>query len=472
MRIISRVRVAGAIGVATLFILATTTLGSSFASARAGDDIARLPDDTGSTDQFAPALNREFQDFNDPARSKLITADGEAPVQVNVVFHVLSGPASEGNVSDAVLDEQTSVLNDAYRSAGIHLNIAEVRRYPNSPYFAGGCFPTTVEGIRMKSELAVDPARFVNIYICKLLLPYIAGYGTLPDEFPESDSRHGIVIDYETLPGSAAPLNLGHTLVHELGHYFGLLHTFQGGCAEPGDGVADTPAEAVPAHGCPVDRDTCPQVGLDPVTNFMDYSDDARMDGFSPLRVDRVISAQPRGFGIRHWSRHDGQLVRSPPKRSWIQHRDTSGQSDARRVVRVCAEWRADLDRRHGTDHGRHRNTSGLPDCWSRRALSPEFRSDSAAKPVVGNARIPIRRLQQRTSELATDSSRLLERLHGRHATYDAGGTDLPVRCGAIGSALRDGAPESTNTKSARCRAAFPSLEAPRGRVLIASRIR
>ena len=288
MRIISRVTVAGAIGVATLFILATMTPGSSFASARAGDNIGRLPDDTGSTDQFAPALNREFQDFNDPARSKLITADGEAPVQVNVVFHVLSGPASEGNVSDAVLNEQTSVLNDAYRSAGIHLNIAEVRRYPNSPYFAAGCFPTTVEGIRMKSELAVDPARFVNIYICKLLLPYIAGYGTLPDEFPESDSRHGIVIDYETLPGSAAPLNLGNTLVHELGHYFGLLHTFQGGCAEPGDGVADTPAEAVPAHGCPVDRDTCPQEGLDPVTNFMDYSDDACMDGFTPLQDSRM----------------------------------------------------------------------------------------------------------------------------------------------------------------------------------------
>src|SRR4029077_15985120 len=45
---------------------------------------------------------------------------------------------------------------------------------------------------------------------------------------------------------------------------------------------------AVPAHGCPVDRDTCPQEGLDPVTNFMDYSDDACMDGFTPLQDSRM----------------------------------------------------------------------------------------------------------------------------------------------------------------------------------------
>ena len=97
-----------------------------------------------------------------------------------------------------------------------------------------------------------------------------------------------MIIDYGTLPGSAAPLDLGHTLVHELGHYFGLLHTFQGGCTEPGDGVDDTPAEASAAYGCPTGRDSCPQAGADPIDNFMDYSEDQCTDRFSALQGTRM----------------------------------------------------------------------------------------------------------------------------------------------------------------------------------------
>jgi hypothetical protein len=54
----------------------------------------------------------------------------------------------------------------------------------------------------------------------------------------------------------------------------GLLHTFQGGdCLSAGDMVIDTPAQLSPTSGCPVGRDSCPdQEGLDPITNYMDYS--------------------------------------------------------------------------------------------------------------------------------------------------------------------------------------------------------
>jgi hypothetical protein len=250
----------------------------------------RLQDDTSSPAVFAPDLDRAFRSFlARPGLSALSSGVGfDPPLPIGVVFHVLSGPALEGDVSESVLLDQMSALNDAYGPVGIHFNLAEVRRYPGSPYFAGGCFPTTEEGIRMKSELAVDPAHFVNVYTCKLDLPFIAGYGTLPNEYPEGDHRHGIVIDYGTLPGSAAPLDLGHTLVHEMGHYFGLFHTFEGGCTEPGDGVADTPAEASPAYGCPIGRDTCAQAGVDPVDNFMDYSDDRCMNKFTPLQNARI----------------------------------------------------------------------------------------------------------------------------------------------------------------------------------------
>ena len=215
-------------------------------------------------------------------------AEAAGDLMIPVRWHVVrSGTAvSQGNVPDTWIVDQIDVLNRAYSGKGFQFTLAGVDRTTNRNWYTG-CYSSGTER-KMKQALAVDPTNNLNIYSCS---PSggILGYARFPNSYPESSYMHGVVLLDQSLPGgNASPYNLGDTATHEVGHYLGLYHTFQGGCTSPGDSVADTPYEASAAYGCPTGRDTCSSAGLDPITNFMDYTDDACMNVFSANQASRM----------------------------------------------------------------------------------------------------------------------------------------------------------------------------------------
>jgi hypothetical protein len=231
-------------------------------------------------------IEAKLRDFRASQLSSPIKGIAVADTIVPIHFHVITTNTGVGNVPDSALDAQIAVLNSAYAGSGFQFVKQGYSRTKNTTWY-NACDKSTVEQ-QIRRTLAVTPAHTFNVYTCGLG-GGLLGRATFPDMFPENSYRHGVVILNGTLPGgSATNYNGGDTLVHEAGHWLGLYHTFQGGCADPGDQVADTPAEASADYSCTKGRDTCEAAGLDPNTNYMDYGNDVCMTNFTANQRTRI----------------------------------------------------------------------------------------------------------------------------------------------------------------------------------------
>ena len=216
--------------------------------------------------------------------------DLRAGGSIRVAFHIItSGKA--GDVTDAQIAAQVDELNRAYAGSGYSFELLSVDRTEQNGWYRMNV--GTGKERHAKEALAIDPAHTLNIYT-GALGGRLLGWTYFPWSFPEDNFMHGVVVHYGSLPGGyLTAYNLGRTVVHEVGHYLGLLHTFENGCEAPGDLVDDTPFEESPAFGCPVGRNTCPDPELDPIHNYMDYGDDPCITEFTPGQVNLMHDVVP-----------------------------------------------------------------------------------------------------------------------------------------------------------------------------------
>lgn len=253
-----------------------------------GDRITRYcPLNPSESERKAMEADFEFKKSALGSFSKSATG-GTIPVY----FHVITSTSGAGALSNQEVQSQINVLNSAYSGTGWSFSLVSITRTANDTWYGAG-YNSTAER-QMKQALRQGSANDLNIYAFNVG-GGLLGWATFPSSYNSNPSYDGVVLLNESLPGgSAAPYNLGDTGTHEVGHWMGLYHTFQGGCARQasgGDAIADTPAERSPAYGCPVGRDTCTGSrfpGLDPIRNFMDYTDDSCMNSFTAGQDTRM----------------------------------------------------------------------------------------------------------------------------------------------------------------------------------------
>ena len=209
-------------------------------------------------------------------------------VSIKVYMHVITtgSTVSAGNVTDTMIKNQVAALNTAHRNAQspFTFTLAATDRTKNSTWFTASQGSSAEAD--MKRSLHRGGASSLNIYT--LNPSGSVGWSTIPLNAKSNTVNDGVVLLHTALPGgSYVGYNTGDTGVHEVGHWLGLLHVFQGGCSTPGDYVTDTPAQAYAAYTCGI-ADTCTAPGDDPVSNFMGYAPDSCMYTFTTGQVTRM----------------------------------------------------------------------------------------------------------------------------------------------------------------------------------------
>lgn len=245
-------------------------------------------------------------------------------VTIPVVVYVVHSNGPE-NISDAQVTSQITALNNYFNPYGIKFCLATkagdnplgigIQTSPGILHHSN--FNLTnhdaqTEQVALSSISTASPNNFLRIFVVKNIsnsgtLSTTLGYSVLPGT---SITFDGIVIRSDVFGDNTcsgcnfnllAGYNQGKILVHEVGHYLGLYHTFHEGCAGmnpsncnlQGDRVCDTPPVATPNFGCVTGTNSCHESSPDlpdSIHNYMDYGGDNCLNEFSTGQVQRMFS--------------------------------------------------------------------------------------------------------------------------------------------------------------------------------------
>ncbi len=209
------------------------------------------------------------------ARAAGITSVRTIPVVVHVIHN--GGPE---NIGTPVVLQGIQDLNDAFANRGIYDSLTGVNTEiqfclaSQDPSGAGTSgivriqSPLTnmvveTQDISLKNLSRWDPTKYLNIWLVAEITSNtmgsgVAGYAFFPSSHGQPED--GIVNEARWF-GSNPDNSKVH--VHEAGHYLGLYHTFEGGCANnnclaDGDRVCDTPPDnSTAAVICTSTLNTC-----------------------------------------------------------------------------------------------------------------------------------------------------------------------------------------------------------------------
>ncbi|GKY95912.1 hypothetical protein MPSEU_000551800 [Mayamaea pseudoterrestris] len=241
---------------------------------------------------------------------------------IPVYFHVIQKNETYGVLPNVDRDNMVIALNKGFAGTGFTFVHAATDVTINATYYDCQTTQNLNGNLPIKKAMRKGGSEALNVFVCDTSMQaksYVVGWANYPPQVWWNLAQDAMfVANPRYSPVFSDPVVSYQTMIHEAGHWLGLLHTFEGGCnvtgAEfyqytiSGDSVADTPSHAGPTQNLagyskcwmttpPLDTcsDSIPgiDVGLDPVKNHMNYISStctAKYGEFTPGQVARMVA--------------------------------------------------------------------------------------------------------------------------------------------------------------------------------------